>query len=663
MDYSRLFSSKVVILITISVLSLFCAVGSSAQGDKTDSVAGTIFDRRKDLTHSKPVQRDLWEMLPVPNSHHEMSSRHRRQSTFANTPHTPSPSTMAPSCPTWFLPSNSSKQLCSCTKRLQEIVQCDNVTMEAALNVNFCMTYDENTGEVSVGSCPYNLFRVFLDTLSVSLPRNYSDLKEFSCGRLNREGLLCGRCKPGYGLSPFAEHANCSICTEDTNAWGWYFLNDFVLQTIFFLILVVFKIRVTSPALGAYILFCQIISSTNIRPLAEALLRTRDLSSLYGFARTATTVYNIWTLDFFTVFVPRTCLNENLRQLPAIALQYVSAFYPLLLILVLYICIKLRDSNFKLFVWAWRPLHRCRVGIKKYYDLRQPTAQAFASVFLLSYVKVAVVSYSLLIPTILYGPDGERRGRAAWYYDASVTLFKGEHVYYSILALVIFGTYILIPPFLLFLYPFKWFQKCLNKLRLGRSGLSIFMDIMHGHYKDGLNGTRDMRSFSAVYFWIRIIFLFARLGGFFLSWSYDIESILFVVCAILVIAVRPYKKNIYTVIDSLFLILLAVSFHMYFLLVRFSFSTPLFVAMIAINLLPMLYFAVYVIYHLFVAIRVPMKWKTFTKRKWNEHKGKFRRLDRRRYVGMNKLAHIDDSELPHRHLRPDLYDGLLSATI
>lgn len=662
MDYRQLLSCKIVILIAILVLNLSYVLGSRIESGKTVNVAGGEID---DHTRNKPLQENIEETFFVPKAHHDVSySRHKRQSTFTNTSNTP-PSTIESSCPTWFLPSNSSKYPCTCTG-LQDIVECDNVTMETMLSVNYCMTYDENTGEVSVGSCPYNFYRVSLNTLSVSLPINSSDLNEFICGSLNREGPLCGRCKSGFGLSPTSEHVNCSVCTEDTNVCGWYLLTDFMFQTIFFLVLVVFKISVTSPALNAYILYSQIVSFTYIRPLATAVLKSHDVSFLYEFAQTAIAAYNIWALNFFTLVIPPTCLDENLTQLSAIALQYVSAFYPLLLILILYGCIKLRDSNFKLFVWAWRPLHKCRVGIKRYYDLQQPTAQAFATVFLLSYVKVASVSYSLLVPSIMYGADGKRKGKAAWYYDASVTLFEGDHIYYGILALTIFGTYILIPPFLLFFYPFKWFQKFLNKVRLGRSGLSIFMDILQSHYNNGLNGTRDLRSFSAVYFWIRIVFLFVRLGFFFRSVNYDIESILFVVSAIIVIAIRPYKKYIYNVIDCLFLCLLAVLFHIYFLLDLYSFIVPLFLVFIVLGVLPMLYFAVYVIHHLFVAIRVPKKWKKFAKREWNELKKKFRRVDN---TEMNELAHVDDSELPHRHLRPDLYngllknDGLLAATI
>ena len=53
---------------------------------------------------------------------------------------------------------------------------------------------------------------------------------------------------------------------------------------------------------------------------------------------------------------------------------------------------------------------------------------------------------------------------------------------------------------LLLFYPMKWFQKCLNCLRLSHVALHTFVDSFAGCYKDGTEpGTRDCRYFAALY--------------------------------------------------------------------------------------------------------------------------------------------------------------------
>ena len=54
---------------------------------------------------------------------------------------------------------------------------------------------------------------------------------------------------------------------------------------------------------------------------------------------------------------------------------------------------------------------------------------------------------------------------------------------------------------LLFVYPFYWFQQL---LRFNFLTLHIFMDVFQGSYKDGTNGTRDYRYFSALFLFLQL---------------------------------------------------------------------------------------------------------------------------------------------------------------
>lgn len=186
------------------------------------------------------------------------------------------------------------------------------------------------------------------------------------------------------------------------------------------------------------------------------------------------------------------------------------------------------------------------------------------------------------------------------------------------------------------------------------------MDIMQSPYKDGLNGTADLRSFVAIYFWIRILFVIIRVASLSHNWHYNVLSVLFIVFAVIVAGIRPFKKRIYNIIDCVFLCLLATLFHIFFLFPIYSslsnyFSVPLFIIMVILGLLPMVYFLAYLLYHLFSSIKVPKKWKISMKKKWIDFKNIFSSANHRRNNSIINLESFDDSELPHRHLRPDLY--------
>ena len=57
--------------------------------------------------------------------------------------------------------------------------------------------------------------------------------------------------------------------------------------------------------------------------------------------------------------IPPFCISSNLRDvhIQFIRLGYLSAFYPIFLIFLTWICIELHDHNFRLFALLWRPFH------------------------------------------------------------------------------------------------------------------------------------------------------------------------------------------------------------------------------------------------------------------------------------------------------------------
>ena len=62
----------------------------------------------------------------------------------------------------------------------------------------------------------------------------------------------------------------------------------------------------------------------------------------------------------------------------ALAMEYVSAFYPLLLTVVAYITIELHACGFRPIMWCWKPFHKCYVKFWKTTDSRGSVINAFA---------------------------------------------------------------------------------------------------------------------------------------------------------------------------------------------------------------------------------------------------------------------------------------------
>ena len=82
--------------------------------------------------------------------------------------------------------------------------------------------------------------------------------------------------------------------------------------------------------------------------------------------------------------------------------QLYSAFYPILLICLTWLCIELHDRNgFRPLVWLWRPFHRCFVWLWRSWDTKGDIIDVFTTVFFVFFF-FFIFSYSkILYQTVL----------------------------------------------------------------------------------------------------------------------------------------------------------------------------------------------------------------------------------------------------------------------
>ena len=484
-------------------------------------------------------------------------------------------------CPTWFIPDTSStnKTTCKCANSISEVVQCGKQSNQSSLRRGYCMTYNCEHNSTYVGKCPFNTQRAFK---IIKLPASISNVNEFMCGGLNRTGLLCGRCMDGLGVATLSHERYCSECWNSFRGWALYVFLILFPPTLFFFVVLLFQIKVTSGEMNFFIFIAHFITVfTNQVP------QYQTTGSLFYLL---TTFYGFWNLDFFRYVSPHICVSDKVTQMHVIALDYIPALYPLLLIVLTYVSIELHDRDYKVFVWLWKPFGKCftRVKILRNLNPKASVIHTFAAFLLLSYSKLLFVSFSLMNYTTVYNITGDQFGPRRVYYNATLSYLSSEHIPFFVLA--IFILVIIVVPFtlLVLLYPMRWFQRCICCSGRGAHALHTFADIFHGCYKNGTNGTRDYRYFAGFYLIFRIIVMVG-----FMSYirSFVIGSIVGIVVSLSFALLRPYRNNWFNLLDCCYCALLALYIQLR-LYKQYVFDVPD-IVLSGFALLPFLYFIVY----------------------------------------------------------------------
>ena len=268
-------------------------------------------------------------------------------------------------------------------------------------------------------------------------------------------------------------------------------------------------------------------------------------------------LYSYWNLDLLRSVLPDICLNVTTLQ--ALALDYLLAIYPFMLIVVSYSIIELYDRKHRCIVVVWKPFQNVLSKIRKSWDIRTSVIDSFSTFFLLSYIKILSVSTDLLLPTKIY-QLGSNRSMFGLYYTPSVVYFGREHLPYAITAIIFITLFITVPTIILLLYPFGSYHKFLSLFPFNWHFLHAFVDSFQGCYKDGTEpGTFDCRWFSSMALLLRPVFFI--IFGLTLSNMFFIYTIIIlVIFLILLINIQPFNKAAtrYPSTDIIFVVLLSL---------------------------------------------------------------------------------------------------------
>ena len=369
------------------------------------------------------------------------------------------------------------------------------------------------------------------------------------CDDLNRNGQLCGKCKKGFAPPVYSYSLKCVNCMDYSLNWLKYIAVAFGPLTVFSFIITVFHISPTSPYLHGFIFYCHIT------------IRLVVVANGYAPPSVASQVYlsllGIWNLDFFPLVYNSFCIHPHITVLQALALDYIVAAYPLLLVCIIFFLVSLHSHDCTLVVAIWKPFGCVLRPFLRNLNVQTSLIESFATLYLLSIIKFQTVTLDLLTPTVLYHMDRTHGKELYLYLAGDVKYFGQDHWPYAVLAISAFILIIILPTVLLFLYPCQCFQQCLNRLHCNSHTLQTFMDVFQGHYKDGTNQSRDFRYFSGVYFVGRTVCVavFALLNSY--EALITIGVFLTIFC-VTVTMLHPQRTNIHYIVDSFFLLFLAL---------------------------------------------------------------------------------------------------------
>ena len=206
---------------------------------------------------------------------------------------------------------------------------------------------------------------------------------------------------------------------------------------------------------------------------------------------------------------------------------------------------------FKPVVAVWRACSRVYVQFYRAWDPSSSMIQAFASLFFLTHAKLNYLLWEVF--QWREGVNDERNAKSTefFYIDPTVSFNSTKYAMLITFSVVV-AVFVFLPPLLiLVVYPTSLYRKishCIS--RKWRLRMKTYVEIFHGCFKDGTNGTRDYRSSSGlVLLFFGVLFqLLSGISGA-LAHKYDAIVVFYVgiaffsfmtfLCALL----QPYKEK------------------------------------------------------------------------------------------------------------------------
>ena len=359
----------------------------------------------------------------------------------------------------------------------------------------------------------------------------------------------------GYGHPVYSTNLKCVKCSSNViSSILKYMCIQFIPLTVFFMIVVISRLNITSGPLLGYCLFCQTYYGMTVGWYRYIFDYLHDYASerIQFLIHISQVITELWTLLFFKSVIPPFCISEALNGIHIQLLTLVPAVYIVFLVITLCVLIELEARNYRPIRFIWKPFSH----ILKRFNTNGVSGsnaiiRAFATFIFLSSTTIVNTAALLAIKTDVYSSVIPHNFTKYLFIDTTVPWSLHEKSFVVTFAVVPCLFLVLIPAVLLCVYPTRIYRR-LSQLISTRKQLAItaFAEALHNCFKDGLNGTRDYRALAGLVIMvsplISVIGLIAwRLLSFTGLYSHHCVSgyILFAL-SLLVSYVRPCKSTL-----------------------------------------------------------------------------------------------------------------------
>ena len=330
-------------------------------------------------------------------------------------------------------------------------------------------------------------------------------------------GILCGTCDYGMIINSHT-FACCTLeekqATSVPGAWVAWITSQLFLTTVIILAVLLLGFDVVGGTLCSYVFFSQIVLDLN--------LHTCTSGTTYVVIENIERWYAFWSLRFrYLLPNENLCLPSIFNALYALALDYVFAFSPFILIIIVWIITYGQRKGWRCCQCICKMIDSCLNCLRKvkYGDSfltwisgRFSLAHGIATCLILTYGDLLTISFFILAPAQLNVPSGTdlddiEGGSLRSLYSGDFAYFGLPHCFFGIFAIIVVVVFGFLPPLFLMSYP--WLPQLLRmcNIKFGdkvegwyqKTVVLNFRDLFQGHFKD------NHRYFAGMWLFYRLI--------------------------------------------------------------------------------------------------------------------------------------------------------------
>ena len=460
-------------------------------------------------------------------------------------------------CPPGFYLSENedhSMSTCMCSvyddnQKYTDIPYCDEVAFEAYIQPQHWAGYIKDDNVLVTGRCPPG-YCYDNDNRIIQLPSKAGSeqLDQLICSPQHRQGVLCGRCKPGYRIYANSKYYECGNCTIKPGLVVQIFAK-FVPLYVFLLTVILLDINLASGHLNTFVFFAQMLPFLDLYaggqiPISPA---AKPFVEFYQFC------YNVFNLQYFEALdsFPGVCTFHYDSALTVTILDYVVALNPIIVIFLVWLI--MYTSDYCIFMGNRNFIGKISHSIRKLYRKAKPNKnvslhesffRGLVTFLVLSYSKFTLVTLTILTPAYLSGPGGRNYAVVA-KLDGTLEYFGHGHLPYAIPAILVLIFIVLLPLVILAMYP----RMC-NWLGIQVHKMMPFFDTLNGAFK------LNCYYFALLYFIYRLILVAIFTFTPDLQLQYTLQQVFCVAILMIHVMKRPYKKNKHNIVDTALLALI-----------------------------------------------------------------------------------------------------------